>query len=396
MEMTQGYQNQLPVEAVAAVGAGKRIGKLSALSVRKQLGVGIGVLWVILIGMLLINAWQSRSAIFEERQQRMITAVDMARTLMSHYDTLAKSGEITEAQAREQAFDAIRDMRFEGGNNYVYAVDGALHILAHPKRPVGQDVSQITDPTGKKLFQALIEAARTDGRGFAEYHSNFARGSEKTPRVRAYVAEYKPWDAYVASGVFMGDVNATIMAQLIKSGLVALAAGALVAAVFWLLIGNILRSLGGEPAYAASVVKRIASGDLTASVVLRAGDGYSLLHDIKCMRDGLMDSVHTIHTSSSAVDRGAGEIASGSQELSSRTEQQAAALQQTSSSMEEITATVRHTADSADQARQLARLATETSRSGQEAINAAVTAMNDITASAGKITDIITLIDTIA
>ena len=398
MELTQGFKNQLPVTAAITAGAGKgrSISKLSTISVRKQLVVGIGVLWLILIGMVVINAWQSRSAIFEERQQRMITAVDMATTLLGHYDALAKSGAMSEAQARQQAFDAIRNLRFEGGDNYVYAVDGALHILAHPKRPVGQDVSQVTDPTGKKLFQALIEASRIDGHGFAEYRSNFARGSESKPLVRAYVAEYKPWDAYVASGVFMGDVNATIMAQLIKSGLVALIAGALVTAVFWLLISTILRRLGGEPAYAASVVKRIASGDLTASVELRAGDSHSLLHDIKRMRDGLKDSVHTIHASSSAVDRGAGEIASGSQELSSRTEQQAAALQQTSSSMEEITATVRQTADSADQARQLVRQATDTSQSGQEAINAAVVAMGDITASAGRITEIITLIDNIA
>ncbi|MFD2436457.1 methyl-accepting chemotaxis protein [Modicisalibacter luteus] len=200
----------------------------------------------------------------------------------------------------------------------------------------------------------------------------------------------------MASGVFMGDVNATIRAQLIKSGMVALVAGALVTMVFWLLINNILRRLGGEPAYAAKVVERIAGGDLTAPVVLRDGDSHSLLYDIKRMRDGLKDSVHAIHATSSAVDHGAGEIASGNQELSSRTEQQAAALQQTSSSMEEITATVRQSADSADQARQLVRQATETSQSGQEAISAAVAAMGDITASAGRITEIITLIDNIA
>ncbi|GHB10723.1 methyl-accepting chemotaxis protein [Modicisalibacter luteus] len=398
MELTQGFQKQLPVEAASADEAGKHksTGKMAGISVRKQLGVGIGVLWLILVGMLAINAWQSRSAIFEERQQRMITAVDMAATLMSHYDALARSGTMSDAQARQQAFDAIRNMRFEGGDNYVYAFDGTLHILAHPKRPVGQDVSQVTDPTGKKLFQALVDAARTDGHGFAEYRSNFARGSETTPLVRAYVAGYKPWDAYVASGVFMGDVNATIRAQLIKSGMVALVAGALVTMVFWLLINNILRRLGGEPAYAAKVVERIAGGDLTAPVVLRDGDSHSLLYDIKRMRDGLKDSVHAIHATSSAVDHGAGEIASGNQELSSRTEQQAAALQQTSSSMEEITATVRQSADSADQARQLVRQATETSQSGQEAISAAVAAMGDITASAGRITEIITLIDNIA
>jgi methyl-accepting chemotaxis protein len=96
------------------------------------------------------------------------------------------------------------------------------------------------------------------------------------------------------------------------------------------------------------------------------------------------------------VDHNAGDIAAGNQELSSRTEQQAAALQQPSSSMEEVTATVRQTADSVEQAKALVNSANETSQAGQKAIGDAVASMKEITAEADKITEIVTLIDSIA
>ncbi len=381
---------------LAKAGSSKQLKhKASSMTVRKQLGLGIGVLWLILVGMLLINAWQSRQSIHAEREQSMVNVVGMAKTLMAYYESQVSSGVISETEAKRRAAEEISAMRFDG-DNYVYAVDGNLKIFSHPKRPTGQDVAQVEDPYGVKIFQTVVEKGSQEGSGFVSYSSNFPRDGEKTPQVKAYVAEYKPWNIYVVSGVFMGDINSIVKAQLIKSGIVALIAGALVTAVFWLLINNILRRLGGEPSYAASVVERIAGGDLTAPVELRSGDNYSLLHDIKRMRDGLSESVHAIHRTSSAVDHGAGEIASGNQELSSRTEQQASALQQTSASMEEITATVRQSADSADQARQLARQATETSRIGQDAITSAVRSMSDITDGARKITDIISLIDNIA
>ena len=200
----------------------------------------------------------------------------------------------------------------------------------------------------------------------------------------------------MASGVFVGDVSSTIMRQLVKSILVGIVAGALVTLAFWGMISLILRRLGGEPRYAAGVVSRIAQGDLTAPVALHPNDTSSLLYDICQMRDKLHDAMQEIHATSTSVDHNAGDIAAGNQELSSRTEQQAAALQQTSSSMEEVTATVRQTADSVEQAKALVNSANETSQAGQKAIGDAVASMKEITAEADKITEIVTLIDSIA
>lgn len=369
---------------------------LAALPLRRQRLLGVIVLWLILAVMIVVNAWQSRALLYTEREQRMVTAVDIAVSTMEHFDMLAQQGDITLDEAKTLAFDTIRDVRFGEEDNYLFAFSGDLKMLAHPRRPYGEDVSQVTDPEGQLIFRSILDNTRSSGSGITDYYSNFARGNDAMPLVRTYSEAYTPWDVYIASGVFMGDVSSAILSELLETVIVGIVAGILVTLAFWSMVSLILRRLGGEPSYAADVVGRIAQGDLSAPVTLHQNDTSSLLHDIQVMRDKLRETMQEIQATSSAVDNNAGEISLGNQELSSRTEQQAAALQQTSSSMEEVTATVRQNADSVEQAKELVHDAGEISQSGQQAIGEAVISMQEINAEAAKIAEIVTLIDGIA
>ncbi|MFA7242087.1 MAG: response regulator [Sulfuricellaceae bacterium] len=58
-----------------------------------------------------------------------------------------------------------------------------------------------------------------------------------------------------------------------------------------ILIRNILAQLGGEPCYAADVVKKVADGDLNVEIAVRPGDTTSLLASVKIMRDQLVEIV---------------------------------------------------------------------------------------------------------
>ncbi|MDR6890181.1 MULTISPECIES: methyl-accepting chemotaxis protein [Variovorax] len=154
--------------------------------------------------------------------------------------------------------------------------------------------------------------------------------------------------------------------------------------------------LGGEPAYAADVVGRIASGDLTERVQARTARSGSLLFSIKRMQDQLTDVVVRIKTSSDAIATASGQIAAGNQDLSSRTEEQASSLEETAASMEELTSTVKQNADNARQANQLALSASEVAVKGGNVVGQVVDTMASINASSKKIVDIIGVIDGIA
>jgi methyl-accepting chemotaxis protein len=163
-----------------------------------------------------------------------------------------------------------------------------------------------------------------------------------------------------------------------------------------IMVRRLYRDLGGEPGYAAAIVRDIAGGDLTGVVTLKPSDDASLLFTMAGMQSKLAYTIGGIHHAVSNIAGASAEIASGNLNLSSRTEQQAGSLEETASSMEELTSTVRQNADNANQANQLAAAASDVAAKGSAVVTQVVATMGDINTSSQKIVDIISVIDSIA
>ncbi|GAA4026304.1 methyl-accepting chemotaxis protein [Actimicrobium antarcticum] len=159
---------------------------------------------------------------------------------------------------------------------------------------------------------------------------------------------------------------------------------------------GLLKSLGGEPDYAAAIAGKIADGDLTVAVQVAPHDEASLLFAMKRMCDGLVGIVGQVRSGTNVIVTASSEIASGNLDLSSRTEQQASALEETASSMEELTSTVKQNGENARQANQLAASASEIAVKGGAVVAQVIGTMSEINESARKIVDIISVIDGIA
>ncbi|RZL37228.1 MAG: methyl-accepting chemotaxis protein [Rubrivivax sp.] len=180
---------------------------------------------------------------------------------------------------------------------------------------------------------------------------------------------------------------------MIGASLLALLVGVAAAVV---LTRSIVKQLGGEPSYATEVVSRIAGGDLSEPVDVKAGDTSSLLAAMHRMQVALVEMVENIRSGSDSIATGSGQIATGNADLSQRTEEQASNLQQTAASMEELTSTVRNNADVARQATSLASSASSVAAKGGEVVGKVVHTMEEISASSKRISDIIGVIDGIA
>ncbi|WP_426173672.1 methyl-accepting chemotaxis protein [Massilia sp. TWR1-2-2] len=178
-----------------------------------------------------------------------------------------------------------------------------------------------------------------------------------------------------------------------------LAAGAIVAGAgvaFWL-TRNVMRQLGGEPDYAASIAASIAAGDLTRRIdVDNDQNSASLLFAMRTMQNSLAALVRKVRSGTDTITTASSEIAAGNLDLSSRTEEQASSLEETAASMEELTSTVQQNGDSVRQANELANVASEVAIKGGAAVADVVGTMESINASAKRIVDIISVIDGIA
>jgi methyl-accepting chemotaxis protein len=159
---------------------------------------------------------------------------------------------------------------------------------------------------------------------------------------------------------------------------------------------GLLKQLGGEPDYTASIASSIANGDLAVSIDTSGNDKDSLLFEMKEMRNSLVDIVGQVRSGTETIGTASREIAAGNIDLSARTEMQASSLEKTASAMEELTSTVKQNADNAREANQLASVASDVAIKGGKVVSEVVNTMSSIDASAKKIVDIIGVIDGIA
>jgi methyl-accepting chemotaxis protein len=166
--------------------------------------------------------------------------------------------------------------------------------------------------------------------------------------------------------------------------------------VGWIIVRDLSRALGAEPADLAAAAQRVAAGDLSMELRARPGDQASVMAAMAAMQSALAAVVTTVRSGADGVATASSEIAQGNADLSSRTEQQASALEETAASMEELSSTVRQNADSARQANQLAVNASTVAVQGGDVVSQVVETMRAINDRSKKIADIIGVIDGIA
>ncbi|MGZ5179173.1 MAG: methyl-accepting chemotaxis protein [Ramlibacter sp.] len=365
-----------------------------SLSFRHKLVLPLLLSWLCLLAVVGYNVLHTRSVRLEERKAQLMAVSDMAVSVAKDFDGQVAAGTLSLDEAKKQALARIKALRYGASGDFTL-LDSRV-VLRHPIKQdlVGTDVAAFKDPNGTAVYLDALKATAAGG-GFTSYL--WAKPGEKEPIDKlAYDAVYKPWGWTYMTGVYMDDLDAVFRADLLQSiGLLGGIGVALTLAVA-LVIRNVERSIGGEPAQAAETARRIAEGDLTVDIALRRGDTGSLMSAIKAMRDKLASIVGEVRSSTDSIAIASGEIATGNQDLSSRTEHQASSLQETAAAIGQLATTVKQNASNSAQANQLAATAFETAAKGGEAVAEVVGTMGAINASARKISDIIGVINGIS
>ncbi|WAR43748.1 methyl-accepting chemotaxis protein [Methylomonas rapida] len=156
----------------------------------------------------------------------------------------------------------------------------------------------------------------------------------------------------------------------------------------YLITRTLMKQLGGEPGYAAEVMKKIAGGDLSVDMALNQGDQSSLLYDLKMMRDQLSQVVEQVTSNAEALTHASKEVSATAQSISQATTEQAASVDETSSSIEQLNASVQQNTDNARVTEQIARKSADEAKQGGDAVVETVNAMKHIAKKIGLIEDI--------
>ncbi|WP_206958347.1 methyl-accepting chemotaxis protein [Trinickia acidisoli] len=366
------------------------------MTLNRKLGSMIAVLWAGLILIGIAGVWQNRASMIDDREAQLVALTQEANSILQHYYDASQQHTLSEDDAKKQALQAISVLRY-GKDGYFSVTNPESVMLMHPIKPEldGKNLASFTDPAGNHLFTDIAKAAGQDGGGFVHYLWS-KPGSEEPVSKLSYVLRFAPWQLDLVTGMYMDDVNAAFVSNLIRwSGIIGVL-GLLATVAMVIVLRSVRRGLGGDLEVAVDTARRIAHGDLTARIPVTHGDDSSLMAALSQMQSGLADAVMRVRTGTENINVGASEIAAGNTDLSQRTEQQASALVQTASSMDQMTTNVKMNAESASQAAKLAEQAAGVATRGSSVVDDVVRTMNEITSSSQKIGDIIGVIDGIA
>jgi methyl-accepting chemotaxis protein len=175
----------------------------------------------------------------------------------------------------------------------------------------------------------------------------------------------------------------------------------LILAIVFLLLGvgvsvwilrDVMRQLGGEPAYAAEVARGIAEGDLSIPIATQAGDTTSLLAGMKRMQASLHDVVTQIQAAAARLGDASQSLAATAQQVADGSAQQSDSTASIAASVEQLTVSINFVTDSAKNAYSLANEARALSIEGARHVRETVEEINTIAGSVDGSTRVVRIL----
>ena len=177
-----------------------------------------------------------------ELRNQTLSAISVIETV--HKRQLA--GELTEEQARKQAADLVRDMRYEGDGGYFW-VDTyeGVNVVLLGRPTEGKSRIDSVDPSGRYFIKEMIENGRKQGGGFTDLEFAKPNQTEPLPK-KNYTLAYEPYQWVIGTGVWIDYIDSRVAEMQARSdenfkgvimkmtifGIIVLAGMACVAVVF--------------------------------------------------------------------------------------------------------------------------------------------------------------------
>ncbi len=184
-----------------------------------------------------------------------------------------------------------------------------------------------------------------------------------------------------------GDFSRRVSSEFAEADLVELARS----------VNQLIETVDTSIGETGRVLGALAQADLTRRMEgSYSGSLKKLMDDTNAVGDRLTEVVTNLRSTSRSLKVATGEILSGANDLSERTTKQAATIEETSAAIEQLAVTVLENAKRAESASTNAADVSRTAEQGGEVMRQATAAMERITQSSSKISNIIGLIDDIA
>ena len=175
-----------------------------------------------------------------DRKREMIRELtNSAWNILAKLENDEHNGLMTRQEAQRQAIDQIRSLHYgQEVKDYFWINDMHPRMVIHPYRADlnGRDLTDYTDPDGKRVFVEFVKVVREHGSGFVYYKwQSYDNQNLVLPKI-SYVKGFEPWGWIIGTGIYIEDIKAEmgqITTQVIRFSLVNLL-------IISLLLGSII------------------------------------------------------------------------------------------------------------------------------------------------------------
>lgn len=262
------------------------------------------------------------------------------------------------------------------------------------------------DPQGHALFERVMASAKILNEqvltplhkavgGWNGVVANRIVSQQLVGGIQHYVDAVSAYQAYArAQGLDAVARSSRAQSHAMAAALGALVLIALLAVVIRVTFHrSILRPLNE----AGQHFDRIADGDLTGALAQRSKNEVGVLYAAMArMQAGLSQAVAAVRHGVEGIHAGTVDIAEAGNDVSARSGRQAGALQESCASLALLADTVTSNAQEAGKASHQMQEVAALARQGGQAVEAAVTSMQDIAIASNRIAEIVAVVDGIA
>ncbi|MBR1635812.1 MAG: cache domain-containing protein [Lachnospiraceae bacterium] len=209
--------------------------------------------------------------LMEDVQNELKFEVETVYSMVDQFHQMQEAGILSEKEAKKQAADIVRELRYDDGNGYFWidTTEGINVVLLGREETEGNSRYDAVDPNGVKYIQEILNAGMQTGGGFAYFSFPKPDETESLPKM-SYSLEYEPYDWVIGTGMWIDQIDAmeadylaaanAAMRTSIISSVIFLLVLLVLLVIFALFIGN---RIANPIKLITSELERMASGNFT-------------------------------------------------------------------------------------------------------------------------------------
>ncbi|MDD3287595.1 MAG: response regulator [Alphaproteobacteria bacterium] len=185
---------------------------MNNIRVMTKLAALTGLCLVMIISLLAISLFQMKETMLAERKVAIRRIVETSVSVMAYYEKQYQNGALSEEQAKNQARDVLRDIKY-GLNGYVFSISPDGVFLVHGAHPEleGKKWTEEKNYVNTTFVEDLMKTGLSGG-GYTTYLFAKPGGTQLFPKL-SYSIQYKPWGWIVGSGAYIEDIDAAFVSQ---------------------------------------------------------------------------------------------------------------------------------------------------------------------------------------